>query len=56
MLTHTHIFTYTHTHTHTYIHTLTSTDTPQQVRKILASGIKPDAEKDWVSVFWCKLD
>ena len=32
-----------------------STYTPQQVRSLLASGIQPDAERDEVSVFWCRL-
>ena len=33
------------THAHATAHT------PQEVRKLLASGIKPDAERDEVSVF-----
>ena len=59
-LTHTHSHTYTYTYTHVFIHThsLTHSLSPQQVRSLLASGIKPDAERDnrEVSVFWCSLD
>ena len=57
-----HIHKYTENHTHatvhccTHIHVYTHTHTPQQVRSLLASGIKPDAETDDVSVFWCRLD
>ena len=61
--THGHIMhTHKHTHTHIVAHPLslslshTHTHTPQQVRSLLASGIKPDAERDQVSVFWCRLD
>ena len=45
-----------HTHIHAYTHARTHTHTPQQVQSLLASGIKPDAERDNVSVFWCRLD
>ena len=42
---------------HQHIHTFTlRAHTPQQVRSLLASGIKPDAERNVVSVFWCRLD
>ena len=58
------IFTHVHTHASTCINTITPTiilshtHTPQQVKQLLTSGIKPDAERDnrGVSVFWCRLD
>ena len=45
-----------HTHTQANTLTLSHSHIPQQVRSLLASGIKPDAERDGVSVFWCRLD
>ena len=36
--------------------THTRARTPQLVRSLLASGIKPDAERDRVSLFWCRSD
>ena len=57
---HTHTLTTCHSPTHTFTLLLTlthsHTHTPQQVRSLLASGIKPDAERDQVSLFWCRLD
>ena len=60
--THSKALTLTHTHTNTVAHiysphhTFTRTHTPQEVKKLLTAGIKPDAERDEVSVFWCRLD
>ena len=50
--------THPHTYTNKYMNSvsLTLTRTPQQVKTLLASGIKPDGERDNVSVFWCRLD
>ena len=51
-----------HTHSNKVAHIYSShytfmhAHTPQQVKKLLASGIKPDAERNSVSVFWCRLD
>ena len=49
-----HLNTYINTHS-TIAHTRARA--PQAVRSLLASGIKPDAERsdDGVSVFWCRL-
>ena len=55
-LSHTRAHTHMHSHNHKQMqmHTRTHSLTHQQVRSLLASGIKPDAERDdGVSVFWC---
>ena len=39
-------------HTHAYY----CSQTPQEVRRLLASGLKPDSERDYVSVLWCRLE
>ena len=50
----THILAPSHTQANTL--TLSHSHIPQQVRSLLASGIKPDAERNKVSVSWCRLD
>ena len=51
--------TYMSKHIRTLSHMDVQTDTHtshQEVKRLLAKGIKPDAQKDEVSVFWCRLE